>query len=52
LTDAGEALLRHQDPEALLDAFETWAGGSSDELDRIKALKGLKAKRTHLSPPA
>lgn len=52
LTDAGEALLRHQDPETLLDAFETWAGGSSDELGRIKALKGINAKRTHLSPPA
>ena len=52
LTDAGEALLRHQDPEALLDAFETWAGGSLDEVGRIKALKGINAKRTHLSPPA
>lgn len=52
LTDAGEALLRRQDPEALLDAFETWAGGSLDELGRIKALKGINAKRTHLSQPA
>lgn len=52
LSDAGEALLRRQDPEALLDAFETWAGSSFDELGRIKALKGLNAKRTRLSPPA
>lgn len=52
LTDAGEVLLRRQDPEALLDAFEAWAAGGSDELHRIKALKGLNAKRTHLSPPA
>lgn len=52
LTEAGEALLRRQDPEALLDAFETWTAGGSDELGRIKAVKGLNAKGTNLSPPA
>ncbi len=53
LSDGGEALLRHQDAEALLDAFETWAAESSfDELGRIKSVKGQNAQRTFLTPPA
>lgn len=53
LTEGGEAVLRHGDTEALLEAFETWTAESSfDELNRIKAVKGQNAKRTHLSPPA
>lgn len=40
LTDEGEALLRHQDTEALLYAFETWASrGKFDELSRIPAFR-------------
>jgi hypothetical protein len=53
LTDEGEALMLYQDAEALLHAFETWTSeGHFDELSRVTAIKGQKAKRTHLTPPA
>jgi hypothetical protein len=53
LGDEGEALVRYQDVEALLYAFETWTSdGDFDELSRITAIKGQNAKRTHLTSPA
>jgi len=53
LSDGGEALLQSRSPEALLDAFETWANeGHFDELSRISTIKGQKSKRTRLSPSA
>ncbi len=53
LSDEGEALVRYQDTEALLYAFETWTSdGHFDELSRITAIKGQNAKRTHLTSPA
>lgn len=51
LSALGQAFLYEQDPEVLLEAFETWTHqGSFDELTRIKALKGLGARGTRLSP--
>jgi hypothetical protein len=53
LSKSGREYLRTQDPEILLDAFETWTSkGSFDELSRISLLKGLNAKDTELTPPA
>jgi hypothetical protein len=53
LSREGEALLRHQDTEALPYAFETWASqGKFDELSRIPAIKGQKSRYTRLTPPA
>ena len=53
LSEAGEAVLLHEDPEALLDAFEHWTHeGSFDELGRIPALKGRNARHTRLTAPA
>lgn len=53
LSDEGEALLLDGDPEALLHAFENWTEeGSFDELSRVSALKGQKAKRTKLTSPS
>jgi hypothetical protein len=53
LTETGRALYQTQDPEILLEAFETWAqAGSFDELSRISALKGLGARNTRLTQPA
>ena len=51
LTDRGRRWLRTQDPQLLLDAFETWtASDSVDELDRISAIRGLRSANTLLSP--
>lgn len=53
LTAAGRAFYQTQDPEILLEAFETWTEkGRFDELSRITALKGLNARGTMLTPPA
>lgn len=53
LTKAGRTFFQTQNPEALLEAFETWTQtGSFDELSRISALKGLRARGTRLTKPA
>jgi hypothetical protein len=53
LTEPGKVLLKYHDPEALLHAFETWMHeGSFDELSRISAIKGQKAKHARLTAPA
>ncbi len=53
LTQAGREWLHTQDPELLLDAFETWTHSNGfDELSRIQALRGQNARRTRLSPPS
>lgn len=53
LSKAGETYLRTQDPAILLEAVETWAEKTtSDELNRLSALKGLGSKQTALAPTA
>jgi hypothetical protein len=53
LTPAGKIFYQSQAPEVLLEAFETWTeSGTFDELTRIKALNGLRAKSTRLTRPA
>jgi len=53
LTKAGRDYLKTQDPDILLQAFEKWTdSGQFDELNRITALSGVNAKRTHLTEPA
>ncbi len=52
MTELGREFYQHQNPEILLQAFENWTQqGSFDELGRIAALKGLKAKGTVLTAP-
>jgi hypothetical protein len=53
LTKAGQQYYQTQDPDILLEAFETWTQeGGFDELGRVSAVKGQKSKQTHLTPPA
>jgi hypothetical protein len=52
LSKLGQEFYQTQAPELLLGAFETWSeSGSFDELSRIAALKGLRAKGTRLTAP-
>jgi hypothetical protein len=52
LTPKGQAFLTSQDPELLLEAFETWSSqGSFEELTRIQGLRGLRSKGIHLTDP-
>lgn len=52
LTVAGRALLKEQNPELLLDAFEKWEKESTvDEITRIDAIKGFKARGVRLTAP-
>ncbi|MCB0208418.1 MAG: hypothetical protein KDJ52_03790 [Anaerolineae bacterium] len=53
LTSIGQEFYHDQDPELLLEAFETWTHeGTFDELNRIGGLKGVGARQTSLTPPA
>ena len=53
LTKLGQSFYQSRDPELLLEAFETWTQkGAFDELSRISAIKGLKAKGTRLTKPS
>lgn len=53
LTELGRAFLTSQEPDLLLDAFETWTKeGEFDEITRIKAIKGLRSRGIHLTKPA
>lgn len=53
LSQLGREFYQTQAPELLLEAFETWTeSGPFDELSRIAALKGLRAKGTRLTDPA
>ncbi|HEX9922338.1 MAG TPA: hypothetical protein VGD99_06725 [Anaerolineae bacterium] len=53
LTPAGQAYYQTGEPEPLLEAFEAWTeAGSFDELSRISAIKGQRARGTNLTPPA
>lgn len=52
LTELGRAYLTRQEPDLLLDAFEKWAqAGAFDELARIEAIRGLRARSIRLTPP-
>jgi hypothetical protein len=52
LTEKGKTYLNTQDPELLLDAFETWADESSfDELERIPAIRGRRSRNIRLTAP-
>lgn len=52
LTELGRAFLTRQEPELLLDAFETWTQASVfDEITRIDALKGLRSRGIRLTQP-
>ncbi len=53
LTKQGREFYQTKDPELLLNAFETWTQkGSFDELNRISAIKGMRASGTRLTKPA
>ncbi len=53
LKKAGREYLNSQDPELMLDAFETWSdSGKFDELTRLNKLRGLKTRGVHLTPAA
>ena len=53
LTPAGSQFLSTQDPDLLLEAFETWVEeGRNDELERIKAIKGKRARGVRLTLPS
>ena len=53
LTSTGQKFYNDQDPELLLEAFETWTHEDTfDELNRIGGLKGVGARQTSLTPPA
>ncbi|OUC08882.1 hypothetical protein RY27_06330, partial [Litorilinea aerophila] len=53
LTDRGRTFLVYQEPELLLEAFETWVERSSfDEVSRISALRGTRARGVTLTPPS
>lgn len=53
LTKAGREFYQTQEPELLLDAFETWTNEAYyDELNRISGLKGVGSKQTILTTPA
>ncbi len=50
LTELGHAYLAGQEPEQLLEAFETWTKeGPFDEITRIDAIRGLRS-RASISP--
>jgi len=52
VTDRGREFLHTQNPEILLEALETWnEQGSFDELTRINAIRGQKAKGIRLTKP-
>lgn len=52
LTERGRAFLSTQDPELLLEAFETWTTQSNfDEITRIKAIRGLRSRGIRLTEP-
>ena len=53
LTTEGQSYLATEDPALLLEALETWThNGLFDELTRIGALRGLRAKGIDLTDPA
>ena len=53
LTRRGKAFYKSQDAKLLLKVFEIWTeSGRFDELSRIPAIKGQKAKGTRLTKPA
>jgi len=53
LTSTGREFYQTQDPELLLEAFETWTHEDKfDELNRIAGLKGVSARQTVLTDPA
>lgn len=53
LTDRGRDFLKNQDPDSLLEAFETWTKRSAfDEITRIEAIKGFKSRGLQLTSPA
>jgi hypothetical protein len=53
LSELGKAFLYERNPEALLEAFESWTHQDGfDELSRIRALKGLGARGTRLTKPS
>ncbi len=53
LTPEGEAYLDSSDPALLLAAFERWEEGNSfDELQRLPHIRGKRARRVRLTPPA
>jgi len=53
LTETGARYLTTEDPALLLDAFEHWSEhGGFDEVTRIRALKGLRARNVRLTLPA
>ncbi len=52
LTSLGKQYLATRDPELLLEAFETWVSkGRYDELHRLKAIKGQRARGVRLTRP-
>ncbi|MFN8488627.1 MAG: hypothetical protein U0350_13590 [Caldilineaceae bacterium] len=52
VTEKGKEFLHTQNPEILLEALETWSEqGGFDELTRIDAIRGQKAKGIRLTKP-
>jgi hypothetical protein len=53
LTELGREYLTTEDPELLLDAFTAWtASDVVDEIYRIDAIKGYRARGTRLTKPS
>jgi hypothetical protein len=52
LTERGRAYLNSQEPELLLEAFETWTRESVfDEITRLDAVKGVRSRGIRLTKP-
>lgn len=52
LTESGQVYLATENPALLLDALDAWTQADDlDELTRIRALKGLRAKGIELTSP-